>query len=420
MSGSGNPQIDAVRLWADLMALGDITEPGRPYTRRSFSSLFLAGRDWLRRRFVEAGLEVRLDAGGNLIGRLPGKDPSAGTLMIGSHSDSVPSGGRFDGMAGVISALEIARAMTDAGHKLRHSLEVVDFLAEEPSDYGLSCIGSRAMTGQLSADMLSYRNGEGETLAAAIDRIGGNVAQLAAARRSDLAACLELHIEQGRVLEQSNVDLGIVSAIASVTRVEVRFEGRADHAGTTPMHLRHDAGLAAAMIVTFVAEEAQRLALANRGHFVATTGVLEISPNASNVVPGSARLVVDIRSEDDELTDGFLALLDARTRSAADVAHVDRTAWTLLSRTKLAQCDAVLRGHLRTSAEQLGYSTRDMASGAGHDSAFMASITPTAMIFVPCLDGRSHTPEEWAEPAAIAAGAATLLQTILRLDGPST
>jgi N-carbamoyl-L-amino-acid hydrolase len=419
VSRSRDPQIDAAKLWSDLMALGDITEPDRPYTRRSFSARFLDGRDWLRRRLTEAGLTVRLDAGGNLIGRLPGQDASAGTLMIGSHSDSVPSGGRFDGMAGVIVALEIARALADAGRKLRHSLEVVDFLAEEPSDYGLSCVGSRAMAGRLSADMLIYRNAQGETLAAAIDRIGGNVAQLASARRNDIAAFLELHIEQGRILEQSGTDLGIVSAIASVTRVEIQFDGRADHAGTTPMDLRRDAGLAAALVVAFVAEEAQRFALMDRGHFVATTGVLEISPNASNVVPGSARLVVDIRGEDEELTDSFLELLDAKTIAVAEAAHVDRPSRTLLSKTKPTQCDAALRDLLRTTAQRLGYSTLDMASGAGHDAAFMASFTPTAMIFVPCRDGRSHAPDEWAEPDAIGAGAATLLEAILRLDAPS-
>jgi N-carbamoyl-L-amino-acid hydrolase len=186
------------------------------------------------------------------------------------------------------------------------------------------------------------------------------------------------------------------------------------------MRLRRDASLAAALVVAFVAEEAHRFALTNRVHFVATTGVLEISPNASNVVPGSARLIVDIRSEDEGLTDSFLALLDTKTIAVAEAAHVDRASWTIISKTKPAQCDVTLRDLLRTTAQRLGYSTLDMASGAGHDAAFMASFAPTAMIFVPCRDGRSHAPDEWAEPDAIAAGAATLLEAILRLDAPSS
>lgn len=198
MSVARKPAIESDRSWADLMALGEITEPDLPYTRRSFSPMFAKGREWLRQRFDEAGLDIRLDAGGNLIGRLTGSDPKSGTIMIGSHSDSVPSGGRFDGIAGVIAGIEMIRALRDAGCVMKHTIEVVDFLAEEPSEYGLSCVGSRAMAGRLSEEMLGYRNARGELLSAAIDRIGGNVADLAAAKRNDVVSFLELHIEQGR------------------------------------------------------------------------------------------------------------------------------------------------------------------------------------------------------------------------------
>lgn len=416
MKAQSNLPVDGARLWAGLMALAEITEPGKPYTRRSFSALFLEGRAWLTRRFEEAGLSVRLDAGGNLIGRLEGSDPSAGTIMMGSHSDTVPSGGRFDGIAGVLTALEVLRSLRDSGKVLRHAVEVVDFLAEEPSGHGLSCIGSRAMAGSLAPEMLDYRDGAGERLGDAIDRVGGRVASLEQALRQDVAAFLELHIEQGIVLESRGIDLGIVTAIVGIARVEIRFGGRADHAGTTPMDLRRDAGAAAARAIAFAADRAKVLAEAGRGHFVATAGVVELAPNASNVVPGQARIVFDIRGEDQALVHQFMAELDAATAAIAEAGSVARSAWNVLSDAKPSACDPRLQELLTQSARDLGFSTLSMASGAGHDAAFVARFAPSAMVFVPCRDGRSHTPEEWAEPDAIAAGAAAIYEAVLRFD----
>lgn len=416
MKLQSNLPIDGARLWADLMALAEITDPGKPYTRRSFSALFLAGREWLKHRFEEAGLAVRLDAGGNMIGRMEGSDPSAGSIMMGSHSDTVPGGGRFDGTAGVLSALEVLRSLRDAGKTLRHPIEVVDFLAEEPSEHGLSCIGSRALAGVLSSEMLDYRDGVGERLGDAIDRVGGNVARLQTARRQDIAAYFELHIEQGVVLESRGIDLGIVTGIVGIARVEMSFEGRADHAGTTPMDLRRDAGVAAAQAIAVTSEQAKLYAAAGRGHFVATTGAVELFPNASNVVPGAARVIVDIRGEDPALVHDFIAELDDRTKLIARACRVERKSWNLLSDAKPSGFDPRLREILTQSAGDLGFSTLAMASGAGHDAAFIARFAPSAMVFVPCRDGRSHTPEEWAEPDAIAAGAATIYEAVLRFD----
>ncbi|MEP2449126.1 MAG: M20/M25/M40 family metallo-hydrolase, partial [Nitratireductor sp.] len=186
-----NLPVDGGRLWADLMALGTITEPDKPYTRRSFSPLFLEGRDWLAKRFAAAGLSVRTDTGGNLIGRMEGARADAGTIMIGSHSDTVPAGGRFDGVAGVIVALEIARSLREAGRQLDCAIEVVDFLAEEPSEFGLSCVGSRALTGRLTDEQLGYRDPAGERLDQAIGRVGGDPARLAAAQRKDIVGFFE-------------------------------------------------------------------------------------------------------------------------------------------------------------------------------------------------------------------------------------
>ncbi|KQW67185.1 Zn-dependent hydrolase [Ensifer sp. Root127] len=411
-----NMPLDAERLWSDLVDLATITEPERPYTRRSFSKLFIEGREWLARRFKEAGMTVRIDAGGNLIGRLEGSDTTAGTIIIGSHSDTVPSGGRFDGVAGVIAALEIARSLHQAGRKLRHAVEVVDFLAEEPSEFGLSCVGSRAMTGMLTGDQLDFTDPTGERLGEAIARVGGDPKRLTDAVRGDVVACFELHIEQGAVLEESRIDLGMVSAIVGIARVEIAFEGRADHAGTTPMTMRRDAGLAAAMTVSFVADRASKDALTGQGHFVATCGIVEQQPNAANVVPGASRIVVDIRAEDHSLTQHFTAALDQRTRAIAHQLGIGRPVWKVLSDSDPAQCDDTLRSMLQESAISLGLSSRTMASGAGHDTAFLTRIAPSAMVFVPCREGRSHAPEEWAERDSLAAGAAVIHDAILKFD----
>jgi N-carbamoyl-L-amino-acid hydrolase len=411
--------IDGARLWADVMSLAAITDPARPYTRRSFSPLFQDGRAWLRRRFAEAGLAVRLDAGGNLIGRMEGRDPARGTIMLGSHSDTVPSGGRFDGIAGVIAALEVVRAL-GPGQRLRHAIEVVDFLAEEPSEYGLSCVGSRAMAGRLEPSMLAYTNAGGERLGDAIDRIGGAASRLSEARRSDIATYFELHIEQGIVLQSRGIDLGLVTGIVGIARIEIVFKGAADHAGTTPMDLRHDAGLAAARTIAFVAERASALAAAGRGYVVATAGVIETDANAANVVPGHARVIFDIRAEDHALANDFIAGLDRESAAIAAAARVERSRYDILSNATPAACDPSLRALLAQAADHLGFSTLPLASGAGHDAAFISRIAPSAMVFVPCKDGKSHAPEEWAEPDALAKGAAVMLEAVRRFDGDKT
>lgn len=412
----GNLPIDGRRLWDDLMQLAEITEPDKPYTRRSFSPLFDEGRAWLMRRFEAAGLTTRVDEAGNLIGRRAGTEPALGTILIGSHSDTVPSGGRFDGIAGVLAALEIARSLADRGMALRHTIEVVDFLAEEPSEFGLSCVGSRGMAGVMDERMLGYTDPSGEVLAHAIDRVGGKVSSLANARRGDIAAFFELHIEQGLVLQDGRIDIGIVTAIVGITRVEIGFRGAADHAGTTPMHLRRDAFTPAAKTAVFVDSIARELVARGEGLFVATIGVVSVSPGASNVVPQEARIVIDARSENRVLMDEFLARLDAETSRFAVDSRTERAAYSCLSGTNPTACDEGLRTLLRDSAKALGFSSTDIASGAGHDAAFVARIAPAAMVFIPCLDGRSHAPEEWAEPDAVAAGTTVIAEAVLRFD----
>ncbi|MBF0851356.1 Zn-dependent hydrolase [Gluconobacter sp. R75690] len=404
------------RLWADLMALAEITDPERPHTRRSFSDRFLDGRRWLEQRFTEAGLTCHLDDAGNLIGRRTGSAAGLGTVMSGSHSDTVPDGGRFDGILGVLCALEAARALRDAGLVLRHDLEIVDFLAEEPSDFGLSCIGSRGMAGALSTEQRALVAPWGETLAQAIMRMGGRPDQLDTPRRTDLRAFLEVHIEQGIVLEQDRLPIGAVTAIAGVTRIEILFGGRADHAGTTPMDRRQDAAVAAASVITFVSRRAGELAQSGQGHVTATCGIVEISPNASNVVPRSARIVVDIRVSERAVVEAFLEELEAACHTAAPDAHVRLERFTRLSDTKPVACDAGLVRMIGQAADRLGLKHRLMVSGAGHDAAFVARLCPAAMVFVPCRDGRSHDPEEWCTPQDAANGARVLTQALQDVD----
>ena len=393
----------------DLDALAQITDPERPWTRRAFSPRFDEGRDYLRRRFLGEGLNVWTDAGGNLIGRREGIEPQVGTIMLGSHSDTVPDGGRFDGVAGVVVALEVARILSRRGVALRHNLAVVDFLAEEVSIFGVSCIGSRAMAGVLPQDWLR-RISDGRDLATAIRDVGGKPESLEAPLADDLKAFLELHIEQGPVLEREKIALGVVTAIVGINRVEIEVTGRPDHAGTTPMGLRADALVAAARIVREIERYATELS-GGSGHFTATVGEFEISPNAANVVPGRVRMLVDIRAERAEDKEAFVSWLTGLNADGENTIEA-----RLISANPGVQMDDGLQEMLAKAADGLDTPYRKMVSGAGHDAAFMTRLCPSAMLFIPCRDGRSHCPEEWADAADLALAAEVLANTIMELD----
>jgi N-carbamoyl-L-amino-acid hydrolase len=218
------------------------------------------------------------------------------------------------------------------------------------------------------------------------------------------------------VLEAEGIDIGVVTAIVGISRFEIEFRGRAGHAGTTPMHGRRDPLIAAAHMVGWIRERAVALAARGRGHFVATVGIIEALPGGSNVIPRSARIVIDARSEARSLMDEFRDALDQESRSAADAASVERGKLAILSDNLPAVCDARLQNVIEESAARLGLSSRSMASGAGHDMAFLSQIAPAAMVFIPCKEGRSHTPDEWAKPDAVADGTRVLLEAILRVD----
>ena len=414
--------IDEARCFGWLMQLGEITDPARPWTRSAFSERHSQGREFLAGRMRELGLKTWIDAAGNLIGRREGSDPSARTIMIGSHSDTVVGGGRFDGVAGVIAGLEIAAALADGGVRLRHSLEIVDFLAEEPNEFGLSCVGSRGMAGALDTDMLARTNKAGVTLGEAIKvvRAGGGSGgdaglSVGAARRSDVAAFFELHIEQGPVLEAERRDVGIVTHIAGIRRLALTFKGQAAHAGTTPLSLRQDALVAAARFVLELRQGLENLR-ESRPFVIATVGEIHVAPNAPNVVPGEARLVVDLRSDASEALVTWTDRIQGFAEHAVAGTRVRLAQCRLLSATEPTTCAPALAAHLREAAGQLGLQQQDIVSGAGHDAAFLSQIAPAAMLFVPSRDGMSHCAEEWTDSAALVKGVATLLRAVRQFD----
>lgn len=407
-----NSPIRPDRIGADIDALAAITEPGRPWTRRAFTPMFLEGRKWLEKAMREAGAVTQIDAAGNLVGTIPGKRPELGTIMLGSHSDTVPDGGRYDGIAGVVTALEVARALRDQGIILDHTLEIVDFLAEEVAIFGVSCIGSRGMSGTRPAEWLT-RVSDGVTLEQAIAQVGGVTHR--PAQRDDIKAFLELHIEQGPVLQDGQLDIGVVTAIAGITRIEIVVEGRADHAGTTPMASRKDALTTAAWIALGVEELGKALASGDQ-HFAATVGEFEMTPNAANVVPARVRMLIDARAELRADMDRFIQELGSGIAAISEKTGVTVGEPRVVSDNQPTPCDAALIEILDAACETSGARHRRMASGAGHDTAWMARITRAAMIFVPCVGGRSHSPDELATTDDIALGAAVLLDAVRALD----
>lgn len=407
--------LDAQRLWSGIESLGRITDPERPYTRRSFTARHAEGRAWLEAAFAGAGLRTHVDAGGNLVGRREGSIPGLAPIITGSHSDTVGGGGRFDGIAGLIAGLEVARTLADDGISLRHPFELIDFLAEEPSEFGISCIGSRAMAGELPEPSLQLHSRSGESLAQALVRAGGDPAALGTALRTrgSIAAFFELHIEQGPVLERAGVPVGIVTEIVGIQRLEVVIDGRPDHAGTTPMAMRRDALAGAAELIGWV----RKAALESSGgdYFVATVGRLDVEPNNSNVVPARVSLAVDARSNVSERLDEFGKALQRFCRVLASEGGLS-IAVRVISDSPPTTCDPRLREILSQVSAERGLATMTLPSGAGHDAVYMARLGPAAMIFIPCREGRSHFADEWTEPRQLADGAGVLLDAVLRSD----
>jgi allantoate deiminase len=361
-------------------------EPGR-LTRRFATPALAAAGDLVRAWMREAGMAARRDAIGNVIGRWePRGGAAAGTLMLGSHLDTVRDAGRYDGMLGVLVALACVERLADAPF----AVEVYGFADEEGVRYGTAYLGSSVVAGAFDPSALDRRDADGISMHDAVATFGGDPSALAAARRdpSDLLGYVEVHIEQGPVLEAEDLPVGVVTGIAGQTRAEVAFTGVAGHAGTVPMALRRDALVAAAELVG----AAEARARATDG-LVATVGELAVEPGASNVIPGRAMLSLDVRHLDDAIRAAAVADLRERAEAIAAARRVE-VAWTEVQATGAVACAPALAAELEAAVADAGVRLARLPSGAGHDAAVMAGLCDAAMLFVRCAGGVSHNPAE--------------------------
>ena len=404
-------QVDAQRIAqriAELARFG--ANPQGGVSRVAFSEADIAGREYIKSLMREAGLDVRVDTAGNLIGRREGSDPHRPVIMTGSHIDSVPAGGNYDGDVGVIGAIEVAQVLNERGIRTRHPLEVVSFTDEEG---GL--IGSLAMTGRLPASALDVVSHSGQTIREGIRAVGGDPdrVQLARRRPGELAAFIELHIEQGAILYEEGIDIGVVEGIVGIRWWDVTIDGFANHAGTTPMNRRRDALLSAAELTLAV----NRVATSLPGRQVATVGRIRAEPGAPNVIPG--RVVMSLESRDLQAAK-IQQVFEAIEAEAARIAEARQTPIRFEEidvASEPAPTDERMREIISAAAAELGLTQKLMPSGAGHDAQDMTHIAPTGMIFVPSVDGISHSPQEFTSRADMANGADVLLQTVLAIDG---
>jgi N-carbamoyl-L-amino-acid hydrolase len=403
------------RIEQKIIKFSEFIDPKeKGFTRISFSEQYRKATEFLAQLMEkEARLSARKDAAGNLIGRREGRSRDAPAIMIGSHLDTVRGGGRFDGIAGVVAGLEIATVLEEMRITLNHPLEIVAFLAEEPSPFGISTIGSRAMIGKLGQETLNSLTDErGRTLEQAIRDMGGDPDNINLARRSpdELLAFLELHIEQGPCLEAQNIPLGIVTGIVSITRGTIDVIGKNDHAGTTPMKSRTDALAAAAEIVLSLENVCRTVP-----DIVGTVGQMEVSPNAANVVPGMVKLGIELRGLDDQ------RIAETIKQFENDLTRIQTTRrLSIKHRIWLSSPGVILDKDLvdlaAATCKTLSMSYRLLPSGAGHDAGHLAQITPAGMIFVPSKNGRSHCPEEWTDFEHIGRGVELLGSLIDEID----
>ena len=401
---------DAARMAARIEALSAFgANPEGGVSRVAYSDADIDARDYIVSIMRDAGLTVRVDAAGNIIGRREGSEPGLPPVMFGSHIDSVPGGGNYDGDVGVIGAIEVAQVLHENGVATRHPLEVVSFTDEEG---GL--IGSLAMTKGLRASTLDVRSHSGYTIREGIRRVGGNPDELDRPLRQpgDLAAFIELHIEQGAILDETGVDIGIVEGIVGIQWWDVIVEGFANHAGTTPMDRRADALVTAADLVL----EINRIARETPGRQVATVGRIRAEPGAPNVIPGRVVMSLEIRDLEAQKIRSVFHDIEAAAQRLAERRRTPVRFEPIDVASEPAPTDPGVRSVIASAARGLGLSTALMPSGAGHDAQDMTRIAPTGMIFVPSVDGVSHSPVEFTKPEHMANGASVLLHTVLAID----
>ena len=407
--GANAPTLNAARLNGRLKELSAFgANPQGGVSRVAYSDADRAGRGYVMDLMRKAGLDPQVDFAGNIFGKRAGTDASLKPILFGSHIDSVPEGGNYDGNVGSLSAIEVAQSFAEQNVSTRHPLEVVVWANEEGGLYG-----SRAVSGQLTAPELANKAWSGKSIEEGMTFLGGNPARLSEARRQrgDIATYLELHIEQGGNLEREAINIGVVEGIVGIKQWEVTVTGFQNHAGTTPMDRRQDALLSAARFVDMV----NRVVRGEPGQQVGTVGRIQAFPGAPNVIPGRVVCTLELRDLDAAKIDRLQAAIVAESRS---IGQMNGTTFEYksLHENVPAPSDPAIRALIEQSARDLGYTTRHMPSGAGHDAQAMAQLGPMGMIFIPSIGGISHSPKEYSTPEDVARGAMVLMGAVLLAD----
>jgi beta-ureidopropionase / N-carbamoyl-L-amino-acid hydrolase len=420
---SFNIQINKRRLLRDLNAVSriGIGDHGS-VTRLVFSIKELRSRQFLIHQMRQIGLRIHIDRIGNIFGRLDGANAKAPALLVGSHLDTVLHGGKFDGTMGVMAALEAVRALKEQRLILESPVEVVCFVGEESSRFGYSTLGSSLVAGEIHAkDLAHAADAQGTKLEDILASLGIYRKNLRSMRRdpSTIKAYLELHIEQGPILEAKKKSIGIVTSIAAPTRFRAIFTGQADHSGTTPMEMRKDALVAASEFIVALEEISHRYSRMEKGRVVGTVGAIKIEPGVINAIPGKAELSVDIRSITAEAKRRVVRLVEARIREIARRRKIQVKILPLREENPVP-LDKRLIHLLKECCEVRNIDYEIMPSGAGHDAMQMAKVTPAGMLFIPSRRGISHSPLEWSEPEDICLGAQLLLDSVIRVGNETT
>lgn len=406
--------IQRERLVKDFDAMAQLTAPGEGINRLAFTDADWAGRQYIIDRMTDAGLSVEIDDFGNVIAYKIGKKPDLPVVMVGSHTDSVPNGGNYDGVVGVLSAIEVIRSMTDDGYEHDHTIAVVSFMCEESGRFGNATLGSKAMRGELRLqDLYRLVDKQGISLYEALKGRNLNpdgIEEMAYKR--PVKSFTEIHIEQGKVLEHEQKTIGIVTGIAAPERFYVTIRGNADHSGATPMNLRHDALCGASKIILGIEEIAS---MQEAPPVVGTVGVVEVTPGAMNVIPGSVKIGVDIRSISKVARNSVITLVKEFIDITADKRGLSYTIEPIAQDHPVAMHPAMIR-EIEEAVKSVGVEYMTMPSGAGHDAMHWAEAVPTGMIFIPCRDGISHNPAEFAEMDDIVKGAEVLDKVLRKLS----
>ena len=418
-----NIAINRRRLLRDLNAVSriGIGDHGS-VTRLVFSIKELRSRQFLIHQMRQIGLQIHIDRIGNIFGRLDGHNAKTPALLVGSHLDTVLHGGKFDCTMGVIAALEAARTLKEQKIVLQSPVDVVCFVGEESSRFGYSTLGSSLVAGKVHAKDLAYAaDAQGNKLADILASMGIYRNNLRSMRRdpSTVKAYLELHIEQGPILEAKKKPIGIVTSIAAPTRFRVVFTGQADHSGTTPMEMRKDALVAASELIVAVEEICRRYSHMEKGRVVGTVGAMKIEPGVINAIPGKAELSVDIRSITADAKKRVVRLVQAQIREIARRRKIPAEILPLREEDPVPLDKRLIR-LLQECCESRNIAYEIMPSGAGHDAMQMAKVAPAGMLFIPSRRGISHSPLEWSEPEDICLGAQLLLDSIIRIGNETT